>query len=152
MANQGHPRPLGPNGELLGGGGPEGVPGGEHDPMAVFLEPSGHLADGGGFTHAVHAHHQHHQGMGKGLGGVLPEHAGENFPESLAHGFGVFELIRLGLGPKLLDHVLGGMHAQIRGDEGRLQVIVKIVVDLPALEELVDLAHEAIPGTGKALL
>ena len=55
--------PLAPDLELLDGGGPEGVAGGEHHRQALLAEFLGKLADGGGLAGAVHAHHEDHEGL-----------------------------------------------------------------------------------------
>ena len=47
--------PLGPDGELVGGGGPEGVAGAEQDRVPLVPEPLGQLGDRGGLPRAVDA-------------------------------------------------------------------------------------------------
>ena len=58
-----HARALGPDGQLIGGGGAEGVACADDDAPAHRLETRGQLADRRGFAHAVHADdEEHHRG------------------------------------------------------------------------------------------
>ena len=52
---------FGPDVELFGGGGAEGVAGRQHDLAAFARQAQRQLADGGGLARAVHAHHHDHE-------------------------------------------------------------------------------------------
>ncbi len=58
---------LAPGLQLFDRGGAEGVAGGQHDALALVLQPLGQLADGGGLAGAVDADHQND--LGPALGG-----------------------------------------------------------------------------------
>jgi len=53
-----HPVALAPSLQLLDRCGPKGVARGEHDTVALTLEPLGQLPDRRGFAGPVHAHHE----------------------------------------------------------------------------------------------
>ena len=55
-------------GELVDGGGAEGVGGAEHDAAVLGDQDPGELADGGGLAGAVDADDEHHAGLAVGAG------------------------------------------------------------------------------------
>ena len=60
--DDGHVGALGPDGQLVGGGGAEGIARADDHPAAHGLKARGQLADGGGLAHAVDADDQQHHG------------------------------------------------------------------------------------------
>ena len=61
-ANDVHIRPISPDGQLLLGGGSEGIGRGQHHLVTGLAVLHGQFADGGGFARAVDAHDQDHKG------------------------------------------------------------------------------------------
>ena len=132
-----HPGALRPDGELLHGRGAEGIGGADHDLLALGGQHGRELADGGGLPHPVHAHDEHDirlLGEIEGLdGGVVPVDI-QKLPDlvadevhELVHGH-VLVLLHPVL--EVLDHLEGGVHAHVRGQQGLLQRVQHVVVHL----------------------
>ena len=150
LANDVHPRPLGPDLQLVGGGGPEGIRRAEEDPLALLLQPGGQLADGGGLAHAVDADEQHHRrGMAQLQGGV--PHL-ELFRHDVPQGvlYGVLRAQALGVRSvlQLPDDVGGGLCPHIREDQRVGQIVIEFIVHffpedivLPGFFQLIEKAH-----------
>ena len=108
-----HPRPLGPDGELLRRRRPEGVPGAQQHLFALPLPPGGQLADGGGLAHPVHPDEQHHGGGVHHVHGQVPggEVLRQDVPHTLAGSLDVLDLLRLTAAFQLLHRLQGGLRA-----------------------------------------
>ena len=126
-----HPRPLGPDGELVGGGGPEGVAGAEEDLLPLSLQGGGQFADGGGLAHAVDPDEEDHRGAGGEVQALVShcQHVLEHPAQTVPHLLLVLELLALHPALELLHRLEGGVHTHVGQDEGLLQLIVKVVVD-----------------------
>ena len=153
LAHQLHAGALAPDLQLVGGGGPEGVPGGHQHPPAIPLEGGGQLADGGGLAHAGHPDEQGHRRRGgQAEGGVAHlEHLGEHPPQAGPSGVHVLDLLRLHPLPQLLHRLQGGVHPHVPQDQGLLQLVVKVVVQLPG-EQLVKGVADVLLGAGQPRL
>ncbi len=128
-----HAGALGPDFELLDGGGAEGVGGAEQDGLAFAAVHGGELAAGGGLAGAVHA--DHHDDLGR-RGGVRDGRVdrGED-----AEQLGLeqdFELRAAGdaLAQRALAQAgedgVGRRAADVGGEQRQLQVVERAVVDL----------------------
>ena len=60
-----HSGPVGPDGQLLRSGGPEGIGRAEDDPLAFVLQLGTDFSDGRGLAHAVHPDKQGHGGLSR---------------------------------------------------------------------------------------
>ncbi len=69
---------LGPDVQLLGGGGAEGIAGGQHHLAAGLRQPQRQLADGGGLARSVHAHDHDHVGLARCASMVSGTRAGRD--------------------------------------------------------------------------
>ena len=124
-----HPSPVGPDGQLLGGGGPEGIRGAEEDLLSLLSELMADLADGGSLTHPIHSNKQYHRGGGGQVQSRTPGVHG--LSDDLDHGgAGLLH----GLNPLLphpaaqrLHQFQGHVHPSIGQDEGLLQLVVEAV-------------------------
>ena len=129
-----HPSPVGPDGQLLGGGGPEGIRGAEEDLLSLLSELMADLADGGSLTHPIHSNKQYHRGGGGQVQSRTPGVHG--LSDDLDHGgAGLLH----GLNPLLphpaaqrLHQFQGHVHPSIGQDEGLLQLVVEVVRQLRA--------------------
>jgi len=122
-----------PDLQLLDGGGAEGIGGTEEDGALFVLEAAGEFADGGGFTAAVDAHHEHDGGrIGDVRRGAFAglEDFEEVFADEVLQLGGVGELAAVDALADAFQNFAGGAHADIGGDEGGLQLIEEIGIDL----------------------
>jgi hypothetical protein len=141
---------LGPNFELLDGGGAEGVGSAEQDGFAVVLQALGEFADGGGFAGAVDADHHDdprrliglHQ---RAFGGF--EHTEQVFLDELAEFRGVVHQVA---GDPLADgfeDIGGGADADIGRNQRVFKLFEEIGVDLLlAVDHVFDAVHESGAG------
>ncbi len=124
-----HINPLRPDGELLDGGGAEGVAGGDHDGLALGFEVAAELGDGGGFAGTVDAGDEDDGGAGggelklAGFDGPVGFHFGfEKLEDFIAGGnFSVF--------PRGIEvgHDFGsGFDAEVGGDEALLEFVEEL--------------------------
>ena len=127
-----HTGALGPDGQLLGGGGTEGVGGTQQNLFPLIFELMADLADGGGLAHAVDSDKQYHGGLGGQIQGGLTH--GHGIGDHPAHALpGLFHGLDVLLphpAPQLLHQFQGGIHTGIRQDEGLLQLIIEVVGEL----------------------
>ena len=152
MPHQCGPRAVGPDGELVHGGRPEGVPRRDHDALARSRITRRELADGGGLAHAVHTHHHHdlRRGTRRGCGRSV---AGEDRPHLVAQRFLEFVRVRgLGRGDAL-DQLGCCLHPDVGRDQQLLEIFEDLRVD-PALagDDARKPAREAVACFGQALL
>lgn len=139
---------LGPDAELLDGGGAEGISRGEEDAVALLLEEAGELGRGGGFAGAIDADDEDDLRLG-GEGAQHEVVAREDFEDLFAgdfdHGLGRHFLL-----PRLerLQDGGGHRHAEIGADEGLLELVP---IDRPA-GEFLDEGFEETEGHRSGLL
>jgi hypothetical protein len=146
--------PLGPQLELLGGRGPEGVAGGhDHRPALGHLLVAD-LADGGGLAHAVDPDEQ----PDVGLAGLDAQRAVGDRQALLEVGLeGVDQLLGRGdalgldLGPQLVEEGGGGGDADVGPDQGLLQLLPGLLVDLGAGPHRAEVAGQQAPGLAQAV-
>ena len=135
--------------ELLGCGGPEGVAGGHHDRSTfVGLAPAD-LADRRRLADAVDADEQPHVG-GAGVeaqGAVTRAEVGLHLLlQRLEELDGVGDAA-LGDGrSQPVEQLGGGGEPDIRPDQGLLEVVPRLLVDLPAGEDRPEVARHRAPG------
>ena len=143
---------LGPDLELVGRSGPEGVAGPEQDALALLAEAVGDLGDGGGLPRAVDAHHED-DGWSGVLQGELPpgvEARPEPLPQGGAHVVLPLELAAPVAALDLLDE-LGGQGTEVGRVEHLLELREQVRVDrTPAPEETGDGVREGGAGAGEA--
>ena len=129
-----HPRPVSPDGELVGSGGPEGVGGAEKYLFPLPPELMADLADGGGFAHPVHPDKQHHRGLGGQVQGQLPgaEGVGDDPDHYLPGPLHGLDPLRTYPAAQLLHQLQGDVHAGVRQNQRLLQLVVEVVGELRA--------------------
>ena len=147
------PRTVGPRAELLGGRGPEGV-GRGHDDRAPAVELlAGDLADGRGLAHAVDTHEEPHVGPA-GLEAhravALGQKALQLGLEAVEQDLGISDALVGGRGAQVGEHPLGGRHTHVGTDQGLLELIPRLVVDL-ARPDGAQVAAERTPRLGEAV-
>ena len=127
---------LGPEVELLDGGGAEGIGGGEHDGFALALEEVGEFGGAGGFADAIDADDEDDAGFAGKLweGGDLRGQDFEDFFAADVDDFIGFEAATFGA--QGLEDVLGHGDADVAADEGFLEFIEVDFAPREALEEL----------------
>ena len=142
LLDDGHIGALGPDGELLGGGGAERVRGADDDAAAHGLKASGQFADGGGLAHAVDANdEQHHRAFQVHRLGA--HHVGEYLLEGFARLLRGADLLRLALLAQAADGQFRGLHAHVGHDEHVAEILEEVVVELfVVLHQLVHVAGE----------
>src|SRR5690606_27669688 len=148
---------LAPYLQLLHGGGPESVAGGEHDLLAFELQLLGQLADGGGLTNAIDANHQDHEGL---LAGIDPqwllhrlEQAGQLFLQRLVQRTAVGKFLARDATGKVLHDRRGGLDADVGGQQAGFQLVQQVVIDgLLAEEQAGHAFSDAGAGLGQTLL
>ena len=128
VAHDGTTGPFRPYLQLIGSGGAEGIGCAKNDSAAKALKTQGQLADGGGFSNAVHAHHQNDHGPF--------QYRLFDFQHShqylLQGGFslsGRAKLLRLHGLPQLFQRFLGTSSAHIGEDHSVQQGVVKVLVN-----------------------
>ena len=145
-----HTGALGPDLQLVGGGGAEGIAGAQQHLLALLAELMGHLADGGGLAHAVDADEQHHGGLGADvqrhvvhfqLPGKDPAQGGLALLGAL-QALVIYHIAQFFYGRH------GHFHAHIRHDERFLQFVEKRIVHhlpdhgiVPRLFDLIEQTH-----------
>ena len=137
-------QPLAPDGELLDGGGAEGVAGGEHHPLALLLSAAGELGDRGRLADAVDAHHQGQHGTAAedARAGHLVEHVRHLVGEQLAQLGGARRLLLEGVLLDALDQLQGGVDPEVGADEHLFEVFERAVVESDAVAHRIgDLAR-----------
>ena len=153
LADDVHTGAVGPDLQLVGGGGAEGISGAQQHLLALRLQLGGQLADGRGLAHAVDADEQHDAGGGGQVqGGVAHlQLLRQDGPQGVLHLVGPGQQPLLHLFAQLLHRVGGGIHAHVRQDQRLLQLVVKFVVQLikchrgqPCLLELLEKSHRLL--------
>ena len=138
---------FGPDVQLLGGGGAEGVARGQHHLAAFTREPLCQLADAGGLARAVHAHDHDDertsvpvddQGPGAGL-----EDRDQLLAQCAHQRLAIGQFAPRHAGPKLLEDLLRGGNADVGADQPCLELIQQFGVDLAAAEQSGEVAGEA---------
>ena len=118
------------------------------------MGPSRDLADRRRLSGAVNADEQDdlrivledvRLGRGEGGGHLVGQH--------IEDGVGIGKGLALGLVTQILDDRIGSRSADIGEDEGLLELIPKVVIDVgPAVEQDVHLLAQARAGTGQSLV
>ena len=125
---------LRPFGELLDGGGAEGVAGGQQHRLAqLLLEVPGELADGRGLAGAVHADHEDHGGLGADVDRVLALRARASASSSRSRRLEgprpAASSPALDLLLELADDLGGRRRAHVRVDQRLLEALPCLVVE-----------------------
>ena len=128
VAHDGAARAVGPDLQLLGGGGAEGIGRAEDDRAAKPLKAQGELADGGGLAHAVDAHHERHHGPVQG-GLFHLQHLHQNALERLLGLGRIAQVLRPDALAQAVDGLGGAGRAHIAQDQRVQQIVVKILID-----------------------
>ena len=125
-----HLCPVGPDGQLVGGSGPEGVSRGQKHPVPLVLQKVCQLADGSGLPHPVDPDHQDHRGLAGQVQARLShgKHLHQNLPQAGLHLLRVLELALLHPAAQLLHRLHGGVHAHVGEDQGLFQLLEKLLV------------------------
>ena len=154
MADDVHLRPVGPDGQLVGGGGAEGIPRSQQDPVALVLQEIRQLADGGGLAHAVDADHQDHGGLVRQVQvrGPHVQHLHQDLPQAGLDLLRLLDLVGLHPLPQGLHGLQGRVHAHVGEDEVFLQLLKKIFVHGEEAGEDVQLFDLIKQSHGKCLL
>jgi len=124
---------LAPDLQLFDCSGAEGVARRQYQFLAIFLQASGELADGGGLACTVHTDHQNHKGTFRD--GNLQRHftgsqqCREFFLEAFQQRLGAAELLAVELLHQRLDDVFGGGQPHVGGQQLRLDVVEQRLVD-----------------------
>ena len=122
----------GPDLQLIGSGGPEGISGAHQHPFPLVPQLLGQLSDGGGLPHPVYADDQHHRGLGiQTQAGVA--HVQHLHQDVLQGRFGLLRLpdfFLLHPAAQALHRPSGSLHSQVGQDQAFLQLVVKIVVQI----------------------
>ena len=129
---------LAPDLQLLNRRRTEGIARRQHHRFALLLELTRQLADGGGFTHAVHADHQNNKWRF-----AFNIKRFVNFCENFTHlvfqqavqRFGVTQLLAARPFGQISDDLTGGFHPNVRNQQLLFQLFKQIVVDLLAAEQ-----------------
>ena len=148
---------LAPHLQLLHGGGPEGVAGGQHHVLAFGLEAAGQLADGGGLADPVHAHHQNHIGLFGGVDFQRPVHRHQQVAQLFLQRFvervRVHQFLTADPVGEVADDGVGGFHAHVRHQQLSLDFLEDLVVDLLGAHQQVRQAlAQVLAGLAHALL
>ena len=121
-----------PEGDLVDGGGPEGIARGDQNPFAALLVKTRQLGDAGGFADAIDPHDQDHPGLARGpLDGTVDrfEPGGHFVGQDFADPFGVPHLVLADAQLELLDQVERGLHPEIGGDQGFFEVLQRFFIE-----------------------
>ena len=149
-----HLGPLGPDRQLLRGGGPEGIPRRQQDPVPIGLQAVGQLADGGGLAHAVDPDHQDHRRLAGQVQAGLShrQHFHQNLPQAGFYLLRLFDLPLLYPLPQGLHRLQGGLHPHIREDQGLLQFLKKVLIHGEQAGENIELLNFIKQSHGDASL
>ena len=124
--------PLGPQGQLLGRRGAEGVARGQqHRAAELLLQVPGDLADRGGLAAAVDPHHEDHRGL-LGEGDRVAVHArglGQQLAQAPCEVLAALQLAGLRLVLEPLDDRGRGGRAHVGVDQRLLEVLEGLVVE-----------------------
>ena len=131
---------LAPDLELLDCRGAEGVGTADEDAFAALLGGTGELAHRGGLARAVDAHEQHAaRRVVERVGLGDRERLGQALGQGLAHLVGRVEGLLGGQLAQVVDDLHGDLGAHVAHDEGVLEVLPELFVDLAAhIEDLVE--------------
>ena len=138
--------------ELLDGRGAKRVRGAEHHGRAFFLQAIGELADGGGFSGAVHADDEEHA---RRAGGCLADGRARHAAAGICRGrdedfqdlplqfllqlLRVVNLVLVDLLAQRCEHFLGGAHADVRAQQRRFKLLQQLRINGPvAGQQLLD--------------
>ena len=141
------PGPLGPDRQLVGGGGAEGVAGGQEDRLPLVLEPLGELGDRGRLARAVDPGDQVDRRLRRRDGQRARPGVGEQGLE-LALDERDQVLVGRPVGVRLADAVddlVRGLHAHVGLDQLGFELVEEVLVDLPA-EPGADVEQPGRPG------
>jgi hypothetical protein len=145
---------LPPSFQLLAGGSAEGVAGGEQHALAVALEILGQLADRGRLAGAIDAgDHDHERFVATDIERLLErlqgraEDTGER-PLDALRGIEPFEL---GGDLQIVEQARGCLDPDVAGEQQGFEFLEKLVVDLAAREDGLELAAPLGTRLGKAL-
>ena len=150
--DQRDPGAVGPDLQLLAGGGTEGVARGQHDPAALTGVVIGQLCDARGLAHAVDADDQDDGGVAVQLHLCFGAHLVRNELAQLVRRLLTgLQALFVHAVAELVHQFDGHFAADIGQDELFFQLIVKIIVDLAASECVQDIAPKARAGLFEAV-
>ncbi len=150
--DKGHTRPVGPDLQLLAGGGTEGIACGQHDLFALTGIEIGQLGNAGGLAHAVHADDQNDGGRAAQVHLSFGAHLiGNEVAQFIAGLLTGFQALLVHPVPQLVHQFDGHFTAHIGQNELLFQLIVKIIIDLAAGEGIHNVAPEARAGLFEAV-
>ena len=151
--DQRHTCPVGPDLQLLAGGGAEGIARCQHDAAALPGVVIGQLRDAGGLAHAVDADDEDDGGMAVQLHLGFGAHlVGDQLPQLVGRFFAGLQALLLHAVPQLVHQFDGHFAAHVRQNELLFQFIVEVVVDLAAGQRIEDVAPKARAGLFEAVL
>ncbi len=164
LVNQFGVRALGPDGELLGGGGAKSVARGEDHFLSLLVQAIRQFADGGGFAGAVDADDEEHLRLairrrGGATGAVARRggHSAQNCDELRfdcgLHGVAIAQRVAFELHADGVEHVARRAHAEIGGEERIFEAGERRGIDLLfASENILDARGELRPRLRNRLL
>ena len=137
-----------PHLQLLDGRRAKGVTRGEQHRTAVLGTAPRQLADGGGLARAIHADHQDHEWAMRGVDAQRRGDGLEDLHDTLAQSVtqraSVGELLASHARAQLRQDPLGGLDADVRSDEARLELFQDRGIDLPSPQQVGEVVGE--PG------
>ena len=150
--DQRDPGAVGPDLQLLAGGGTEGVACSQHDPATLTGVVIGQLGNAGGLAHAVHANDQNDGRLaGKIHLGIRCHFLGNDVAQGIRRLFAGLQALFVHAVAELIHQFDGHFAADIGQDELFFQLIVKVIVDLAAGECVQDIAPKARAGLFEAV-
>jgi hypothetical protein len=139
---------LGPDSELLDGGGAKRVAGRQQHPLAFGVQLLRQLADGGGLARAVDPDHQDHEGLCLAHH-QRPRHRAEHFfhlgGQNLAH-LGGADVALIALGAQRVGDGGRRLQPQIGADQYVFELVQRRRVELFAREQPADGRGELVGG------
>ena len=148
--------PLAPGGELLDGGGAEGVGRAQHDRAVLGDQDPGDLADGGGLAGAVDADDEDDAGLAVGAADLQAAVHGPGRPgsssssRSTARASAGVAALDPQPGAQPLDQLLGRRDADVGGEQGVLDRLPGVLVEPVAREQGEQAAAQGRPASRPA--
>ena len=143
---------IGPHGQLVGRGGPEGIASREHQVAASGSLAATQLPDGGRLAHPVHTDEQPHRGTSSkgqraiGATQTIHEDRLEDFqhPVDVVHAFTPDPLA------DLVQQLVSCRHADVGQDEGVTQFLPDVLVDHLGCTDRGEVRGPCVAGTTEA--
>ncbi len=145
---------IGPDLQLLGGRGAEGVARDEQDLFPVGDQLRGELADGRGLAAAVDADDQQHERLGaveRQRRRIEREDLSAALAQESPDRVGVFQVLARERGADLLEQALAGAHADVGGQQDLFDLVDDARIELLAAgEDLTEARDPPRPGARQA--